>query len=37
MSVQLDESANHITIDEDAVLNQSMKNEDISKEETKQR
>ena len=33
MSVQLDESDNCITVTEDAVLNQSLKNEDISKEE----
>ena len=31
-SVQLDESDNHITINEDAVLNQSLKNENITKE-----
>ena len=31
-SVQLDESDNHITMNEDAVLNQSLKNENISKE-----
>ena len=32
LSVQLDESDNHITVSEDAVLNQSLKSEDISKE-----
>ena len=32
LSVQLDESDNHITMNEDAVLNQSLKNENISKE-----
>ena len=32
LSVQLDDSDNHITINEDAVLNQSLKNENISKE-----
>ena len=32
MSVQLDESDNHITVNEDAVLNQSLKNDNISKE-----
>ena len=32
LSVQLDESDNHITKNEDAVLNQSLKNENISKE-----
>ena len=32
MSVQLDESDNHITVNEDEVLNQSLKNEDIGKE-----
>ena len=32
LSGQLDESDNHITINEDAVLNQSLKNENISKE-----
>ena len=31
-SVQLDESDNCITVNEDAVLNQSLKNENISKE-----
>ena len=30
--VQLDESDNHITVNEDAVLNQSLKNDNISKE-----
>ena len=33
LSVQLDESDNCITVNEDAVLNQSLKNENISKEE----
>ena len=32
MSVQLDESDNHITVNEDAPLNQSLKNDSISKE-----
>ena len=32
LSVQLDESDNHITVNKDAVLNQSLKNENISKE-----
>ena len=32
LSVQLDESDNHITMNEDAALNQSLKNENISKE-----
>ena len=32
LSVQLDESDNHITMNEDAVLNQSLKNKNISKE-----
>ena len=32
LSVQLDESDNHITVNEDAFLNQSLKNENISKE-----
>ena len=32
MSVQLDESDNHITVTEDAALNQSLQNENISKE-----
>ena len=32
LSIQLDESDNHITVNEDAVLNQSLKNEKISKE-----
>ena len=32
MSVQLNESDNHITVNEDAVLNQSLKNDNISKE-----
>ena len=32
LSVQLDESDNHITLNENAVLNQSLKNENISKE-----
>ena len=32
MSVQLDESDSHITVTEDAVLNQSLQNENISKE-----
>ena len=32
LSVQFDESDNHITVNEDAVLNQSLKNENISKE-----
>ena len=32
LSVQLDESDNHITVHEDAVLNQSVKNDNISKE-----
>ena len=32
LSVQLDESDNHITVNEDAVLNQSLKNDNISKE-----
>ena len=32
MSVQLDESDNHITMNEDAVQNLSLKNENISKE-----
>ena len=32
LSVQFDESDNHITVTEDAVLNQSLKNENISKE-----
>ena len=32
MSVQLDESDNHITLNENAVLNQSLKNDNISKE-----
>ena len=32
LSVQLDESDNHITVTEDAVLNPSLKNENISKE-----
>ena len=31
LSVQLDESDNHITVNEDSVLNQSLKNENISK------
>ena len=31
LSVQLDESDNHITVNDDAVLNQSLKNENISK------
>ena len=31
LSVQLDESDNHITVNEDAVLNQSLKNDNISK------
>ena len=32
LSVQLDESDNHITVNEDSVLNQPLKNENISKE-----
>ena len=32
LSVQLDESDNHITVTEDAVLSQSLRNGDISKE-----
>ena len=32
LSVQCNESDNHITMNEDAVLNQSLKNENISKE-----
>ena len=32
LSVQLDESDNHITLNENAVLNQSLKNDNISKE-----
>ena len=32
LSVQLDESDNHITVNENAVLNQSLKNDNISKE-----
>ena len=32
LSVQLDESDNRITVNEDAVLNQSLKNDNISKE-----
>ena len=32
LSLQLDESDNHITMNEDAVLNQPLKNENISKE-----
>ena len=32
MSVQLDESDNHITVNEDAVLKQSLKNDNIRKE-----
>ena len=32
LSVQLDKSDNYITVNEDAVLNQSLKNENISKE-----
>ena len=32
MSVQLDESDNHITVTEDAFLNQSLQNENINKE-----
>ena len=32
MSVHIDESDNHITVNEDAVVNQSLKNENISKE-----
>ena len=31
LSVQLDESDNHITVTEDAVLNQSLQNENMSK------
>ena len=31
LSVQLDESDNHITVNEDAVLNQSLKNDNISR------
>ena len=36
LSVQLDESDNHITVNENAVLNQSLKNDKISR-DTKQR
>ena len=32
MAVQLDESDNHITVNEDALLNQSLTNDNISKE-----
>ena len=32
LSVQLDESDNHITVNEDAILNQSLTNDNISKE-----
>ena len=32
LSLQLDESDNHITVNENAVLNQSLKNDNISKE-----
>ena len=32
LSVQLDKSDNHITLNEDSVLNQALKNENISKE-----
>ena len=32
LSVKLDESDNHITVTEDAVLNQSLQNENMSKE-----
>ena len=35
LSVQLDKSDNHITVNEDSVLNQSLKNENISEEKLK--
>ena len=36
MSLQLDESDNHITVNEDALLNQSLKNDKINR-DTKER